>query len=407
MGVLDILAVVDITAFHSGQYIGCVHLGAGFDLYTSLFEARAAVIDLGEVGSKTAENQIFPGQRFLGDVRCTHGEAAIMRIALKFHGELLAASFPGADTRGPELELAFFRIGLLPEVFEVPISAELRPVFGNSVAVTGLGDGQNEGVAIGNGALGHTGDLNRDRRLFYGYRNANAGNCMVVRIAGRVGCLKGMLAHAAHTLCAILPGPAGGQRDICQRLAVLGGQAGGDSVGRCGLCNAILHAGGHITYGDAGGILAHVSRGGAKGGVALFVGDGGCGHIGNGACHLGGFSIAVIGQVIRRCDGVAAAVPVQRAAVRRALGGDGRTVRRVAPAVPVQAEGETVTILADHVLAAVVAGEDGAIVQVRVGRPGSKLLLGSPGRYVLVAQAHADAGILRQALIDGDGYIFA
>ena len=73
----------------------------------------------------------------------------------------------------------------------------------------------------------------------------------------------------------------------------------------------------------------------------------------------------------------------------------------------VQAEGETVTILADHVLAAVVAGEDGAIVQVRVGRPGSKLLLGSHGRYVLVAQAHADARFLRQALIDGDGYIFA
>ena len=262
---------------------------------------------------------------------------------------------------------------------------------------------------------GSTGDLNRDRCLVYGYRNVNAGNCMVVRIAGRVGCLKGMLAHTAHTLCVILPGPAGGQRHTGEGAAVDSFQIDGEPVLRCGLCNAILHAGGlgifTLAQRDAGGILARI--GGGIGGIIIGSIPAGVRHrdvVHRNALPIVGSYRRRLGTAVINCIGCgnrhAAADPVlQRAAALRARGGDGRTVRRVAPAVLVQAEEELAGLdLADHILAAVVAGEDGAIVQVRVVRTGGK-----PNQFARRGRCRygdADAGILRQALIDGDFFIF-
>ena len=117
------------------------------------------------------------------------------------------------------------------------------------------------------------------------------------------------------------------------------------------------------------------------------------------------FHLTVISRVCRGNQSQRAAEAVfQGTAGCNAMGGDGRAVRLVAPAVLVQGEVQlAVRIFADHVFTAVVAGEDGAIVQGRAVRAGGELLLGSPGRHVILEQAHADAGILRQALIDGDG----
>ena len=270
-------------------------------------------------------------------------------------------------------------------------------------------------IAIGL-AGGSTGDDHACIRLFYGYRNVNAGNCMVVRIVGRVGCLKGILAHAAHGQGAVHPGPAGGQRDICQRLAVLGGQAGGDRVLQRGLLNAILHAGGlgifTLAQRDAGGILARI--GGGIGGIIIGSIPAGVRHrdvVHRNALPIVGSYRRRLGTAVINCIGcgnrhAAAVLVLQRAAVRRALGGDGRTVRRVAPAVLVQAEEETTVLaLADHVtLVFRVRGENPGVVQLS-GRTGGELNRGFRRR--LFRYGDADAGILRQALIDGDGYIFA
>ena len=117
------------------------------------------------------------------------------------------------------------------------------------------------------------------------------------------------------------------------------------------------------------------------------------------------FHLTVISRVCRGNQSQRAAeAAFQGTAGCNAIGGDGRAVRLVAPAMLVQGEVQlAVHVPADYVFAAVVAGEDGAIVQGRAVRAGGELLLGSPSRHVIREQAHADAGILRQALIDGDG----
>ena len=248
-------------------------------------------------------------------------------------------------------------------------------------------------------------------------RNAGDGNCLVGTYIG--------IDH--HTLgfsqvnCHSIAGNHAGQRTTGESnlevilciVAVGGSNAGNSNFLRR---DAILHAGGlgifTLAQRDAGGILARI--GGGIGGIIIGSIPAGVRHrdvVHRNALPIVGSYRRRLGTAVINCIGcgnrhAAADSILQRAAGRRALGGDGRTVRRVAPAVLVQAEEETtVPALADHVaLVFRVRGENPGVVQLssRTGGKLNRLVRRGRCRY-----GDADAGILRQALIDGDGYIFA
>ena len=101
--------------------------------------------------------------------------------------------------------------------------------------------------------------------------------------------------------------------------------------------DCILHAGGRIAQGDAGGVGAGIGGGGPKGSAALCVGDGG--GCGNAAVkrtrHRGGCFITVaVGCVCRLVDGHAAAV----GGALTACCSDGRAVRGEPPVMLVRRE---------------------------------------------------------------------
>ena len=129
---------------------------------------------------------------------------------------------------------------------------------------------------------------------------------------------------------------------------------------RRGLCNGILHAGGHAAQGDAGGVGTRVGGGSLKGGAVLCVGDGVLIHrqtLPAGFCQRRFFALTVaVGYVRRLVDGHAAAAGGALAA----LGSDGRAACRVRPAMLMPGHGERlavalVAVVAPHMNAVLVA----------------------------------------------------
>ena len=344
-----------------------------------------------------------------------HGRAARVGAAFVGRGDVLAGR-TGLDG------LKRDRIGVGISTYRTEMSLVVipSPLFVRVGRVTGLRCRQGERIAVGDGTRRHTGDADGNGGLVHGHRNRNSTSTLVVGILGRVGGHEGLLAHIANALRLIFPSPAIAQLYIGEGVAVDSRHIAGDVGRQIGLINGILHAGGlgisTLAQRDAGLIGSCVSgscfalRKCNELVYAIFhlVGDVRRGNTGGKLVVqlrlLGFFVIVEVGGV-GGADGHAAAISSAPSGCQRAvfaLGSDGRAACRVRPAMLVRAEGEGFAILCNHItLIRRIRGEDGAILQVRVGRAGGERNLGV--RRGLFPRGDADAGIICQTRVDGDG----
>ena len=149
--------------------------------------------------------------------------------------------------------------------------------------------------------------------------------------------------------------------------------------GQRGLCNGILHAGGRLAQGDAGGVGTGI--GGARDvfqflwtiRAHLDVANGDITHrrtlpIVTACGHRGGFAAAVVSQLGGGRNGHAAAVCIG-AAARLASGGDGRAACRVRPAMLMPGHGER---LAVALVAIAALDENAVLIALVYGQPGDR-----------------------------------
>ena len=289
VGFLHICAVVDTAASDGRKGIARVHLGVVLDLHRDGFAGILSVINLGE-GAARGEFQISRGQRFLADgeilgfvrklivAHCLngHGTGVLTGILVFTIGDGIILtyyqrglsdyhSYRGFDLPagvGRVTAQRYRRLGGVTRDGELP---PLRCQFGGGSIVRALDHGDLDGVGARIGGILHFPAVPTvfDRDI------AHAGDTGV----GHDGC----------SLCftVIDQISRSGEAEVLRR-------------GRS-FFDAILHTGGlgifTLAQRDAGGIIARVGGGGGQSFIALFVGDSGCGHTGNGACHRGGFSL--------------------------------------------------------------------------------------------------------------------